>query len=142
VDFAASQAPNTANLLPDPDRAKYLAILQAALTITLDVLDPRDRLRLAYYYADDLTLADVGRLLGEHEATASRNLERTRRDIRRRVETALRDDKKMSEAQVRQCCEYARGEWPFDLAAGLRSDRPRATDSRSPEKAGELSAED
>jgi hypothetical protein len=128
--------------LPDPDRAKYLAILQAALTITLDVLDPRDRLRLAYYYADDLTLADVGRLLGEHEATASRNLERTRRDIRRRVETALRDDKKMSEAQVRQCCEYARGEWPFDLAAGLRSDRPRATDSRSPEKAGELSAED
>src|ERR1700723_3328600 len=35
---------------PDPDRNRYLAILQAALTSALDALQPHDRLRLAFYY--------------------------------------------------------------------------------------------
>jgi RNA polymerase sigma-70 factor, ECF subfamily len=116
---AASASP--ANAAPDPERAKYLAILQTTLTVALDALEPRDRLRLAYYYADDRTLAEIGRLLGEHEATVSRKLERTRRDVRRRVEAALRDGKKWSEAQLRLCFDYARGEWPFDLTAALQS---------------------
>jgi RNA polymerase sigma factor (sigma-70 family) len=138
VRFHDSQG---ANLSLDPERAKYLAILQSALTTALDALDPRDRLRLAYYYVDELTLGQTGRLLGEHEATVSRNLERTRRDIRRRVETTLRDGKKMSEAQVSLCCGYARGEWPFDLATGLRSGQARAAQGKSPQKTGELSTE-
>ena len=62
--------------------------MQAALTVALGGLDPRDRLRLAYYYADDRTLAEIGRLLGEHEATVSRKLERTRGDVRARVEAS------------------------------------------------------
>jgi RNA polymerase sigma-70 factor (ECF subfamily) len=137
----APRASNDANSSPDPERAKYLAILQTILTITLNALDPRDRLRLAYYYLDELTLSQVGRLLGEHEATASRNLERTRRDIRRRVEADLRDGKKMSEAQVRLCCEYGSGEWPFDLTAGLRPGGTPVTDSAVPGPGEELSGE-
>ncbi len=105
---------------PDPERAKYLAILQAVLAAALGALEPRERLRLAYYYVDDRTLAEIGRLLGEHEATVSRKLERARRDMRGRVEAELRDGCKLSEAQVRLCFEYARGEWPFDLTAQLR----------------------
>jgi RNA polymerase sigma factor (sigma-70 family) len=136
----AFQTPDPVTPSPDPERAKYLAVLQAALTLALNNLDPRDRLRLAYYYADDLTLADIGRLLGEHEATASRSLERTRRDIRRHVEISLRDDKKMSEAQVRECCEYAQGEWPFDLTAGMRSTAIK--NSGPPKRAGEVSTEE
>jgi RNA polymerase sigma-70 factor, ECF subfamily len=100
---------------PDPDRAKYLSMLQAALAAALAALEPRDRLRLAYYYADERTLAEIGRLLGEHEATASRKLERTRRGIRERVDAALREAKKLTDAQVQLCYEYAREEWPFDL---------------------------
>jgi RNA polymerase sigma factor (sigma-70 family) len=104
----------------DPERANYLVALQAAFTVALSALDPRDRLRLAYYYADDRTLAEIGRLLGEHEATVSRKLERTRRQVRSRVEDRLRDGKKWSEAQISACLECARGEWPFDLTAHLR----------------------
>jgi RNA polymerase sigma-70 factor len=111
-------APNTR---PDPERERFLAMLQVALTTALDALDARDRLRLAYYYAEELTLAQIGRLLGEHEATVSRKLERVRRDVRRRVESALREGKKLTEAQMRLCYEYAREEWPFDLALRLRS---------------------
>ena len=53
-------------------------------------LDPRDRLRLGCYYAQQLTLAETGRLLKEHEATTSRQLARTRKDIREAVEQDLR----------------------------------------------------
>jgi RNA polymerase sigma-70 factor, ECF subfamily len=106
---------------PDPDRARYLSLLQAALTAALASLEPRDRLRLAYYYSDERTLAEIGRLLGEHEATVSRKLERTRRSLRERVDSALREGKQLSEAQVQLCYEYAREEWPFDLTAPLQA---------------------
>jgi len=103
----------------DPDRARYLSLLQVALTAALAALPPRDRLRLAYYYVQDLTLAQIGRLLGEHEATASRHLDRTRRELRKHVERALRAEKRLSDAQIRLCYEYAMEEWPFDLTRAL-----------------------
>ena len=108
-----------ANATPDPERERFLAILQAAVTAVLAALHSRDRLRLACYYLNDLTLAQIGKLLGEHEATVSRKLERTRREVRARVEALLREDKKFSEAQLLQCFEYARDEWPFDLSTTL-----------------------
>lgn len=103
----------------EPDRQRYLAVVQAALTAALQALEPRDRLRLCYYYVQDLTLAQIGRLLGEHEATVSRKLDRISNDLRKQVDRTLRDEKKFSEAQVKLCYEYAGQEWPFDLAAVL-----------------------
>jgi RNA polymerase sigma factor (sigma-70 family) len=103
----------------EPDRARYLILLQAALTDALAALAPQDRLRLAYYYVQELTLAQIGRLLGEHEATVSRHLDRVRRDLRKQVERALRAEKRLSDAQIRLCYEYAMEEWPFDLTRAL-----------------------
>ena len=79
-----------------PERAKFLAMLQAVLTAVLAKLEPRDRLRLAYYYVDELTLAQIGRLLGEHEATVSRKLERTRRDVAESASRACFEPKRNS----------------------------------------------
>lgn len=123
----------------DPERANHLAALQAALAAALGALDPRDRLRLAYYYTDDRTLAEIGRLLGEHEATVSRKLDRTRRDVRAHVESWLRTAKKWNDAQVRACLEYALGEWPFDLTAQLKS-KGEADAVRAPASAGSNAA--
>jgi len=120
ISTLATPAHASANVPIDPERSKCLAILQAALTAALGSLDSRDRLRLAYYYVDDRTLAEIGRLLGEHEATVSRKLERTRQAVRHHVEGALREEKKWTEAQVRLTLEYARGEWPFDLTESVR----------------------
>jgi len=107
------------SLAPDAERDSYLVTLQAALTTVIKTLEPRDRLRLALFYAEDLTLAQVGKLTGEHESTVSRKLERTRTEIRRQVESLLRQEKKMTDEQVRQCLDYAREEWPFDLTRAL-----------------------
>jgi len=117
--LAGNSVMSAAASSPDPERNRFLAILQTVLTAALDALEPRDRLRLAYYYVEGLTLAEIGRLVGEHEATVSRKLERTRREIRKRVEGALRQEKKLSAAQLQLCYEYAREEWPFDLTRAL-----------------------
>lgn len=116
---AARAASATVAAELEPDRLRYLAVLQAALTAALQQLAPRDRLRLCYYYVQDLTLAQIGRLLGEHEATVSRKLDRIRAALRAYVDHALREEKKFSDAQISLCYEYAREQWPFDLAGVL-----------------------
>jgi RNA polymerase sigma-70 factor (ECF subfamily) len=132
---AAEALPSRAADVPvDPDRARYLALLETALLEALAALNPRDRLRLAYYYVQELTLAQIGQILGEHEATASRHVDRTRRDLRQQIERALRDGRvsvsgaapggKLSEAQIRLCFEYALEEWPFDLTRALSGETP------------------
>jgi RNA polymerase sigma-70 factor, ECF subfamily len=120
AETASPHAAHASSPDADPERANYFAALQAALTAALGALDAHDRLRLAYYYADDRTLAEIGRLLGEHEATVSRKLDRTRRDVRWQAEKWLRGSKKWSDAQVRACLDCAAGEWPFDLSAQLK----------------------
>jgi hypothetical protein len=66
-------------------------------------LAPRDRLRLRYYYSQDLTLAQIGTLLREHEATVSRNLARTRRALREHVERELRARQRLSDSEIQDC---------------------------------------
>jgi len=88
-------------------------------------LDPHDRKRLELYYAREKTLAEIGRLLGEHESSASRHLERTRRELRARVEHSLRNGRPsdgqlpnlspMSDAEIALCFQYAAEDVPIDF---------------------------
>jgi RNA polymerase sigma-70 factor len=103
----------------DPERERYLATMQAAMTSAIEALAAQDRLRLAYYYVEELTLAEIGKLFSEHEATASRKLESARRKVREKVESILREERKLNEPQVQLCFQYAREEWPFDLTRAL-----------------------
>jgi RNA polymerase sigma-70 factor len=103
----------------DPDRGRYLESLRQSLSRALAELEPRERLRLSYYYAQQLTLAEVGRLLGEHESTVSRKLSETRTVLRKEVERRLRSDHGLGEDDVRTCYETALECWPFDLCAEL-----------------------
>ena len=74
----------------DPARDRLAAMVHAALARAVAALDPGDRLRLGCYYAQEMTLAQIGRLTGEHEATISRQLARTRKAIKTAVEGELR----------------------------------------------------
>ncbi len=91
----------------DPDRDRLVGLAQVALDAAVDALDPKDRIRLRLYYGQDLTLARIGRLLGESEATVSRRLERARRSLRSAVEQMLRRQHGLTDAAVRQSFEYA-----------------------------------
>lgn len=85
------------------DRGRCVELIRGALTHAVAELAPRDRLRLACYYAQSLTLAETGRLLGEHEATCSRQLARTRKTLRARIEAALRSESRLSDAEIADC---------------------------------------
>jgi RNA polymerase sigma factor (sigma-70 family) len=88
---------------PDPERAGFVEAMRSALSWALARLSPNDRLRVACYYAWQMTLAQVGRLLGEHEATVSRNLARTRRDVRASMEHHLSEEQHLTREQIEDC---------------------------------------
>jgi RNA polymerase sigma factor (sigma-70 family) len=113
----------------DADRARYLALMQQALSQAVARLSHRDRLRLGCYYVQQLTLAETGRLLKEHEATVSRQLARTRRAIREDVERQLRDDIGLNDGQMALCFETAASDpGPLDLTHMLSGRKESAPD--------------
>lgn len=86
-----------------PERARFVTVMRDALLQVLAALAATDRLRLACYYAQQMTLAQVGRLLGEHEATVSRQLAKTRASIRAGVELHLRRTHGLADAEIEEC---------------------------------------
>jgi len=105
---------------PDPERDRYLPLVEQALARAIGGLDDRDRLRLGCYYVQEMTLAQIGRALGEHEATASRQLAKTRRRLRADVERELRDDAGLTPAQMARCFELVADDpGPLDLDEAL-----------------------
>ncbi len=121
---------------PDPERARHVARLHKALTDALAELSPRERLRLRCYYAEDLTLAQTGRVTGEHEATVSRQLARTRRALRVNVQERLRRYDRLDERQIGECFAAVTADaGPLDLLEllGERDPRKKPADDRSEE---------
>ena len=101
------------------ENARLAAITQHALLAALSAIDAPDRLRLSYYYLQRMTLAQIGRVLGEHEATVSRKLDRTRRDLRARVERMLREQHHLGDDQVAACFAAAVADTGIDVMQGL-----------------------
>jgi RNA polymerase sigma-70 factor, ECF subfamily len=125
AEAAGKLADRVASPEPDLDRARLAPLLRKALASALASLDAGQRLRLAYYYVQQLTLAQIGRLTGEHEATVSRKLDRARRDLKVRIERALREDHRLTSAEVASSLEYAtnQGSLDLDIFQGLNRDR-------------------
>jgi RNA polymerase sigma-70 factor len=119
TNFAAAEP------LRDPHRAELVAHFRRSLEVALGLLDTRDKERLRLYYAAEQTLAEIGRKLGEHESSVSRNLERTRRELRQQVEQALRKGSGhlhgpsrqagLSDEQIALCFEYVAEDSTIDL---------------------------
>jgi RNA polymerase sigma-70 factor (ECF subfamily) len=126
----------TESVPADPDRERYLGRFDTALSMALAGLTPRERMILACYYVDQLNLAEIGRLLREHESTVSRRLERVRRALRESVTQALQREMPacngrsaepaLDVAQVELAFEYAVEDWPFDLSRALSASEPVA----------------
>ena len=125
----------------DPYRERYVRSFTRALEKALEDLPPQERERLRLYYAEEKTLAEIGRLLGEHESSVSRHLDHARRDLRQAVENLLRHDigepngsAGLSDAEIALCFEYSAEDTPIDLQKLLpRSySRAPATAKRTP----------
>ena len=126
--------PTAAPAPPDPDARRFAAAMRLALTAVVAALDARDRLRLGCYYAQEMTLAAIGRLTREHEATVSRQLARTRHAIREAVEQRLRDHHHFSDREIDECfASVVADAGALDLAhvLGDQEDRKKSGRDRS-----------
>ncbi len=78
--------------------------VDAAIDNALAALDSESRTILAAYYLDGRKLAEIGRMLGFHEATASRKLERITKALRKSIcDNLLKSG--MSKRQVEEALE-------------------------------------
>ena len=118
-DAATAAAPAKST---NPDWPAHVNVMRDALGAALARLAPRDRLRLTCYYAQELTLAQIGKALGEHEATVSRHLARPRKIIREQVEADLRT-KGLTPAEMAECfAAVVEDAGPLDLVDLLGRD--------------------
>ena len=133
---ALQRTPSGPQLQPaDPHRRHYVALSSRALGAAFERLEPREKERLRLYYAEEKTLAEIGKLLGEHESSVSRHLERVRRDLREGVENILRHgfgsangsvaEAGLSDAEIALCFEYSAEDTPIDLEKLLPRSKPQ-----------------
>jgi RNA polymerase sigma-70 factor (ECF subfamily) len=93
-----------------PDEVKDARLQRAteeAMAQAFAELEARDRLLLQYYYFDELTLREIGALMGVHEATISRWLARAQRQVRRKTEDLLRRNCGLHRAEIAECLHLA-----------------------------------
>ncbi len=99
--------------------------LGAALDEALGQLDTEDRLVLASYYLDDRTLTQIGRMVGVHESTISRRLEKLLKGLRKQVIAGL-VARGMNRAQAEETLEADVRYLQVDVSRKLQENRPAA----------------
>ena len=99
--------------------------LGAAVDDALGRLLPEDRLVLAAYFLDERTLTEIGKLVGVHESTISRRLEKLLKTLRKQVLAGL-VSRGMSRGQAEEALEADVRYLQLDVSRKLQENRPAA----------------
>jgi RNA polymerase sigma-70 factor (ECF subfamily) len=97
---------------------KLDARLEAATDQALAALPGEDKFILAGYYLDERTLAEIARLLGVHESTVSRRLQKITTALRKSILARLVKHG-MSSKEAQQAMEVEVSELSLDVRRGL-----------------------
>jgi RNA polymerase sigma-70 factor, ECF subfamily len=113
--------------------------LETATDEALAELSSEDRFTLASYFLDGRTLADIARLLGLHESSVSRRLDRLATSLRKRILAGLRMQG-MSHAQAAEALETDVRDLQLNLRSRLMQDSasntfPDSSKMRAPDAA-------
>lgn len=109
--------------------------LEAATDAVLAALEAEDRMVLAAYYLDGRTLAEIARMLGVHESTISRKLDKLTKSMRKQIlagmvqqgmarrqaEEALEVDVRDVQLNIRRSLAQESGKVAFLRKEGLSS---------------------
>jgi RNA polymerase sigma-70 factor, ECF subfamily len=102
---------------PDPVPAADPRLAQAT-DEALAALSAEDRTVLSAYYLDDRTLADIARMLGVHESTISRKLDKLAKALRKQILAAL-GRRGMSRRQAEETLEADVRDLQLDIRRSL-----------------------
>ncbi len=97
-------------------RERYSDAVAQALRRAMSDLEPRERLLLAYYYYDEMTLRQIGQLFDVHEATISRWLAKVQKRVRKLVEKGLVRDHRFNRREVAEAIALAAEQ--MDISVG------------------------
>ncbi|HET7214787.1 MAG TPA: sigma-70 family RNA polymerase sigma factor, partial [Terriglobia bacterium] len=114
LQFAAPEAQASAS----PDTR-----LEQATDEVLAHLSPDDRAVLAAYYLDGRTLAEIARMLGVHESTISRKLDKLAKSLRKQILAGL-TRRGMSRRQAEEAIEVDVRDLKVDIRRSLAQDSP------------------
>jgi RNA polymerase sigma-70 factor (ECF subfamily) len=88
-------------------RERYRTAVADALNRAFNDIEARERLLLAYYYYDEMTLREIGRMFDVHEATISRWLTKIQKRVRKLVEKSLARDHRFNRREISEAIELA-----------------------------------
>jgi RNA polymerase sigma-70 factor (ECF subfamily) len=104
---------------PDPEPIPVAdQFLSQATDEALAALSSEDRLILSAYYLDGRTLADIARLLGVHESTISRKLDKLAKSLRKQILASL-VRRGMSRRQAEEALEVDVRDLQVDIRRSL-----------------------
>jgi RNA polymerase sigma-70 factor (ECF subfamily) len=107
---------------PDPDPVPPAdSRLAEATDEAIAALFAEDRMVLSAYYLDDRTLAEIARMLGVHESTISRKLDKLAKGIRKQILTGL-GRRGMSRRQAEEALEVDVRDLQLDIRRSLAQD--------------------
>ena len=121
----AEHQPNVGSSEMEFVRQRYRAGVADGLRRAIGELEGRERLLLAYYYYDEMTLREIGQIFHVHEATISRWLTKVQKRIRKLVEKSLTRDHKFNRREVSEAIELAAEEMNANVREYLYSSASR-----------------
>jgi RNA polymerase sigma-70 factor (ECF subfamily) len=113
------RAPDPQPVTPSDSR------LARATDEVLAGLPAEDRMVLSAYYLDDRTLAEIARMLGVHESTISRKLDKLAKSLRKHIVAALIKGG-MSRRQAEEALEVDVRDLQVDIRRSLAQETPPA----------------
>ena len=120
-------APET-EALPSPDSR-----LESATQGALASLSNEERMILASYFLDGRTLAEIARMLGVHESTISRKVDKLAKSLRKKI-LANMIQQGMARRQAEEALEVDVRDLRLDIRRSLAQEPPAApfSDQREP----------
>ena len=129
------RAPNSEPVAPADNR------LAEATDEALTLLSAEDRMVLSAYYLDERTLAEIARMLGVHESTISRKLDKLAKALRKQIVAGL-TRRGMSRRQAEEAMELDVRDLQVDIRRSLAQEAPtpafseKRVEARVPEGEG------
>jgi RNA polymerase sigma-70 factor, ECF subfamily len=94
--------------------------------VALASLSSEDRMVLAAYYLDGRTLAEIARMLGVHESTISRKVDKLAKSLRKKILAGMMQQG-MARRQAEEALEVDVRDLQVDIRRSLAQDSPAAT---------------
>jgi RNA polymerase sigma-70 factor (ECF subfamily) len=121
-DGSASKVVRLAGYGTPPEDNQTARLLTGLAAEALEQLAPDDKLLLLLHYEQDLSLDQIGTIVGASKATLSRRLKRLRESVHATIERLARERYRSSAADVRSGVDLGRLE--LDLGTLLRTAGP------------------